>query len=337
MLPFALLTGLILIIFYLIIQVFLLFIKLNMPEKVTYDAKWGKIPAPQVKNASASGSFRFTLDTIEGQAIEASETAKIFYMPSSYSDLSTEGKVYLMAKKIGFDTENVKYTKLSAREISFVDDKRNLTIDVTNYNFKYVYDFSSERSLFFGTRIPEQKEIEDKAREFLQSVNRYPTELAQGQTHIIYLYYNYISKQMSVKERPIEANVVEVDFFRPPIDGFEVVSPSYYNSQNSVILVFNQTDYKVLKAEVSFFEKSSEQVATYPLKKGSQAWSELQDNKGIIISAPAGKNNISIKKMFYAYLDPDIYQSYLQPVYVFLGDDNFVGYVPAVANEYLTE
>jgi hypothetical protein len=41
--------------------------------------------------------------------------------------------------------------------------------------------------------------------------------------------------------------------------------------------------------------------------------------------------------MFLAYYDPDIYQEYLQPVYVFVGEPNFIAYVPAISNEYLAE
>ena len=47
--------------------------------------------------------------------------------------------------------------------------------------------------------------------------------------------------------------------------------------------------------------------------------------------------NITIRKMFLGYFDPDVYQEYLQPVYVFVGDGDFVGYVPAVSGEYLVE
>jgi len=35
------------------------------------------------------------------------------------------------------------------------------------------------------------------------------------------------------------------------------------------------------------------------------------------------------------YLDPDFYQPYLQPVYLFLGEDQFVAYVPAVSTNHL--
>ncbi len=71
--------------------------------------------------------------------------------------------------------------------------------------------------------------------------------------------------------------------------------------------------------------------------KGTEAWSNLKNNKAIIVSAPSDQVNIKIRKVFLGYLDPDVYQEYLQPVYVFLGDDDFVAYVPAIASQYYSE
>ena len=41
--------------------------------------------------------------------------------------------------------------------------------------------------------------------------------------------------------------------------------------------------------------------------------------------------------MFLGYYDPDVYQEYLQPMYVFLGDNNFVAYLPAITDDYFNE
>jgi hypothetical protein len=41
--------------------------------------------------------------------------------------------------------------------------------------------------------------------------------------------------------------------------------------------------------------------------------------------------------MSLVYLDPDFYQPYLQPVYLFIGEDNFSAFVPAVSFEYLID
>jgi hypothetical protein len=94
---------------------------------------------------------------------------------------------------------------------------------------------------------------------------------------------------------------------------------------------------KILRAQVKFFEKSDEQVGIYPIRAGTDAYEFLQKGFGVVVNNPTNSKQVTIKKMFMGYLDPDIYQDYLQPVYVFLGDNNFVSYVPAITSEYLSE
>jgi len=337
MLPFLVLIVLIFFIFFYAIRLFFLYLQLNRPKSLSINPIFNKISQPKIAGASSSAGINFTLDTIEGEPITATETAKIYFLPESVSRFGIREKAYLVAKAFGFDTTVVKHNLVNDNSYVFNDGKQNLSIDITNFNFKYIYQFAGDKNLFDNTRIPTKGEIEEKATSFLKQINRYPEELAQGKSNVIYLRYDSLYKRLSVAARAQDANVVEIDFYRPDIDGFSTVSPTYFNSQNSMIMVFHADDFKILKAQVQFFEKSDEQVGIYPVKTGVQAWADLKDGQGIVVSAANGLKNIVIKKMFYGYFDPDSYQEYLQPVYVFLGDGNFVGYVPAVSANYLTE
>ncbi|MDO9027689.1 MAG: hypothetical protein Q7U68_02355, partial [Candidatus Roizmanbacteria bacterium] len=144
------------------------------------------------------------------------------------------------------------------------------------------------------------------------------------------LKYNFGNQNFINVDSRSSAQLVEVDFYRPNIDDFSVVTPKFFNSQNYVIMLFEGSDYTVIKSQIAFFEKSDEQVGIYSIKTGDQAWSELNNGKGLVVAGTEGQKNIVIKSMKFGYFDPDIYQNYLQPVYVFLGEGNFVGYVPAV-------
>jgi hypothetical protein len=108
-------------------------------------------------------------------------------------------------------------------------------------------------------------------------------------------------------------------------------------SQIIAAMVFANGEMKVVKAQVQYFEKSQEQVGLYPLKTADLAFEQLQAGQAFMINGQPNATNITIKKMFLAYYDPDEYQAYLQPVYVFLGDNDFVGYVPAVEDRLLTK
>jgi len=322
-------------IFFYIVKIFFIYLKASRTQAVNINPVFGKIKRPQIKEVSASAGLNFILDTIEGQPITSTAAANVYFLPPQATRFGYREKIYLMAKTLGFNTEMVKH-KLEGQEAIFSTNRQKLTIDITNFNFSYEYKFENDKQVFANTIIPSKTEIENKAIDFLKSIGRYPEELARGKTNVVYLHYNPLRNSLFVPSKPEEANVVEIDFYRPDIDQYPIVSPQYFNSQNFVIMVFRQTGFKILKAQIRFFERSEDQVGVYPVRTGQAVWEELKAGGGIIVSSSDSKDVI-IKKMFMAYLDPDIYQDYLQPVYVFLGENNFVAFVPAIANEYFVE
>ncbi len=337
--PYIVLAFLVILILFYSFK--LLFIYLSAPkQQVTYlNPIFNKIPAPQVSNSSSSAGLKFALDTIEGVPVTATDSAEVFFLPQTATRFGYREKIFLMAKTFGFSTDSVNY-QLTGTNAFFNDGKQKLTIDITNFNFNYQDDYQQDKALFASSQIPSQDQVQTDATNFLKTVGRYPDELTQGKTNVVYFSYNAETNNLYATQNLQEANVVEVDFYRPDIDAapsaIPVVSPLYFNSQNHVIMIYPQGAYKVIKAQVAFFEKSTDQVGTYPLKSADVAYSELKSGQGLVVSGAAGRNTVSIQKMFLAYYDPDTYEPYLEPVYVFLGTNNFVAYVPAVSGDYLT-
>ncbi|MBI4004658.1 hypothetical protein HY358_00815 [Candidatus Roizmanbacteria bacterium] len=341
LLPFAIIGVLVFLIFYYAIQVFFLYIESQKPKQILIEDEFGKIKRPIVKNAFTGTNFTYTLDTVEGQPITATDSAQVFFFPPSTARFGFRDKIYVVAKTLGFNTELTKHT-LDGTQAIFTEPNQRLSIDITNFNFTYEYEIAQDEDVLKNTTIPRPEDIEEKAMDFLRTISRYPEELAKGKLNIIYHVYDRENNRLTSTSRPQDANVVEVDFYRPDIEAqpqsIAVVAPKYFNSQNYVIMVFGENGFKVLKAQVQFFEKSDGTVGIYPLKTGDQAYEALRAGKGIVVSrAENAPTNITIKKMFLGYYDPDTYQEYLQPIYVFLGEHEFVGYVPAVRDDYVIE
>ncbi|MBI2641075.1 hypothetical protein HYW87_00565 [Candidatus Roizmanbacteria bacterium] len=338
LLPFAILAALAFLILFYLVRLFLLLLQEQKPKPLYLNPVFGKIKKVEVEDATSSAGINFVLDTIDGRTSTATGSAKIFFLPASATRFGYREKIYLMATTLGFDTRVTKHT-LAGKEASFIDETRDFTVDITNFNFNYSYQYQKDPTIFSETIIPKQKDIEERAINFLTTLNRYPEELAKGKTNVVYFSYNAGANTLRPVQTSKEANVVEVDFYRPDIDAvpssFPVVTPQYFTSPHHVIMVFSENSYKVIKAQVKFFEKSDEQIGIYPVKTGDEVWQELTGGKGIIASNINNLQRVIIKKMFLAYLDSDIYQEYLQPVYVFLGDNDFVGYVSATSNQYL--
>jgi len=335
-LPLGVIGFLLFLIFFYLIRLIFLFYSPPPKPTITINPIFQKISAPKVENASYSAGINFVLDTIEGKPITATESAEVFFLPQSVAKLSYQQKIYLIAKNLGFDTEIIKH-RLEGKNAIFSDDEKRLEIDITNYNFFYNYQFNNQTMLFSEAIIPSSNQIENQAIDFLKSINRYPQELSQGKINLIYFYYDPELNAFSRVEKPQQANVVEVDFFRPDVGIFSTVSPKFPNSHNFILLVFYSEGYKVLRAQIKFFEKSEDQVGIYPVKSGDLAWEELTKGKGVVLSNPKNQKEVYIKSMIFSYLDPDFYQPYLQPVYFFIGEDNFAAYVPAVSSDYLIQ
>lgn len=328
----------ILIVFYSFKLLFLLF-SLNKTEVVRYNTRFKEIkPLFVKKDATTSAGFTFTLDTVAGQPITATEAGQVFYFPPSKFQFDYLPKVYLMAKAFGFDMTVVKH-KLVNNEAIFQDKTQRLAIDINTYNFRYDYDFRKDTELVEAAQTPDTESAKNLAINFLKSIDRYPAELAMGDSTFIHMFYDKESSQAGVVVNPQEANMIEVDFYRQKVDQFLPMSPSYFNSQNYVMLMpnGNGSGAKIVSAQVRFFETSQTEIGIYPLISGQRAYEMLIGGKGILISPGSGKKKISIKTMSLGYFDPDTYQDYYQPIYVFTGDADFVSYVPAVSEEWVVD
>ncbi len=331
--PLLVIFTLIIFIFYYSIKLIFLLIEKPKTPNLVINPLFDKIEKPVLKEASSSGGFSYVLDNIEGRPVTATLAAKVFFIPEPQSRLTYRSRILLMAKQFGFDTDITKY-KLIDDEAFFSDSDKKLYINIKNFNFRYEYDFGQHPEIFLQATLLQEKEIEQKIIEFLKSIDRYPEDLAKGK--INFLYFDYNSANNSISPSSWErANIVELDFFPQDVQNYPVFYEKFQSSPNHVIATFINGEIKILKAKISYFEKAYDQFGIYPLKTGDQAYEELISGKGLIISNEAKEKKITINKMFLSYLDLESYFPYFQPIYIFLGADNFVAYVFAVSNDYL--
>ena len=80
-LPHVILGAIIFLIIFYIIQIALLVYRSRQKNIVT-DTVFGVITKPNIKDASSSAEVKFTLDTIEGTPITATDTARVFFFSS---------------------------------------------------------------------------------------------------------------------------------------------------------------------------------------------------------------------------------------------------------------
>ncbi|MDP4011716.1 MAG: hypothetical protein Q8P72_05845 [Candidatus Roizmanbacteria bacterium] len=305
---------------------------------VKYETTFDKIKPPIILNAKKPEAFKFELDTLDGtpNVEEATSAAEVYFIPQKTASFGFLSKIYLMAKAAGFNTDTTQH-RLDDKKAIFDDGKRKLEIDIRSFNYTYSYTITRDDNINPASPLTAESPQYSEASTFLSQMDRYPTELAQGENNIVYMRLNPETSEIVPLQSPENANIVEVDFFLPDVNGVPVVSSTYYNSQHYVMYLLGGTEKKVIKAQVMFFDRSTDQVGSYPLRTAQEAWEDLKKGKGYIVSSQSPEIGIKIQKVFLAYYDPEVYQEYLQPVYVFLGNNEFVAYVTAVSDEFLIQ
>ncbi len=73
-------------------------------------------------------------------------------------------------------------------------------------------------------------------------------------------------------------------------------------------------------------------MISYPLKSIDSAWETLKKGDGYIASAEQDLQAVVVRRIYLAYFDAEEAQQFLQPIYVFAGDNSFLAYVPAISD-----
>lgn len=287
-----------------------------------------------VSQASPSGQIIYQLQTIEGSLPVASVSANVYFMPKKGSNLLALSTAQAFAKRLGFVTTPVP--EASNKNIYRFDDPttqlRHLWYDIVTTNFIIQYDFQRDTGIFLNSKVPSLVEAKSEAKNLLQTYNLYPEDLTGGEVRVT--YYKVSENALIPVASQSQADAVRVDFYRPNIASTPVVSGT---SEGPISIVFSgsgNNKKRVLNFTYSYWPIDYQTVATYALKTSTQAWQELQGGAAYVLKYPSTPL-VTVRNVYLAYYDSVFPQTYLQPVFVFSGDDGFMAYVPAISPEFV--
>jgi hypothetical protein len=328
--------------FYVMMLLMIQLLQRPQPVRVTFKPAFGKLEAPVFEEAKNSTNLNFVLDTVDGTLPQTTPSGRVFFIPEKQATLLYLTKANSLAQSFGIATNKFPQQTIDDSWVKFMTPIDELKVNTKYFHFSYAMGATSTLQQIIET-TPSAKftQLEDAfiqlAKSELNSRQAYTPDVAAGKTNIVYLRYNLDTKAFY----PINADeipqAVRIDFFRKD-EAFSVVSPQYFVSQNYVIVAPLTSMAAAVAVQYKSFDLLTDTPGDYPLKTSAEAWDELSKGKVSIISLQEHPTNtVRIKQIFLAYYDPESYQKYLQPVYVFLGDQNYVGYLPAVQSDYIIQ
>lgn len=304
------------------------------PQGPPPDHRFGKLPALVFpKQASPSGQLTFRLETIEGSVPRASDAATVYFMPKASANLLALPKTQTFAQKLEFDPTPHQESKNIYRFDDPEFTLRKLKYDIVSNHFILRYGFDQDTGLFSDRVLPDADGAKTNAVGILQTYDLWNENLARGTQTVTYL--KIVSDQLVATTSLSAADAVRIDFFRQPIAGLRVYPPN--PDESPVAFIFSGSSIskkQLIQFAYDFWSIDYENAATYTLKPSSQAWQELQSGGGFIARLPKTGNMATIRNVFLGYYDSYDPQFYLQPIFVFEGDNGFIAYVPAVVKDW---
>lgn len=267
----------------------------------------------------------------------------------TFPKFKDQSKVYVIVRPdntflaLDLDTKtaaNMKFTnkpnevRYGVYEFSNQTLNQTLTMNVLDGSFLMKYPYNSDQLLLNPEKMPSDKEAILAAKSYLESAGKMPTDVSENSIKVSYwqIKYDGLKSVSSLSD----ANVIRVDFFRDKLEEKYKFVGVDVNSASISVLVTGSTveGKKIVEVNYKYTNVDKEIFSTYPIKSPQDAWKELESGNYWPASDIPG-TNVTIRNMYLAYFEPVTLTNYLQPIYVFEGDDKFVAYVPAVTDEYI--
>lgn len=325
-------------IFIFLLKVTVAYIRsMNKPKTAPPTVNFGKLPLPRFAEfASNSNGLTFQLLTVEGAPPQATAAAKVYKMPKKLPSFSISQRAINFAKKLDFTGE----PSININTYTFVSERnpmRTLTVEGVYLNFFLKYNYAGQPEIFAPPTVKSKEQLETIVTEYIKNRSLFDDTVFKGKKTLQLLHLDPATNTLVPVTSLAASTAVRIDFFRQDLDGLPLVTPEFFRSYNYTLFAqgSKKLDASMLEISYTFWPISQSDIATYPIKSAQAAYQELTEGNAYVINKGQNDTDINIRKIYLGYFDDAKQQDFLQPVFVFEGDREFVSFTPAIVNEHL--
>lgn len=298
------------------------------------DVKFGKLPKLVFPQKDAV-SLQYQLQTSTG-GLPAGMPGqfKVFFMPIKKANLLAYDSAKTVANRLDFIQDPKKLSESEYRWDVTDPIPSSLTINIVTGSFILDRKWQNDPAYLTPNMYYTDSQSLDRMYNLLSRVELLPEDIKDGNNTIQYLKAD--KDQIVSAVSLSQADFVQVNLYRKPVDNVEVVSPRTDRGLISAILALQRDDNKqFVHLDYNYFPVDLETSAVYPLIGVAEAWKRMQNGGGYVAGVKPSVTNVTVRSVTLGYYDAEDPQQFMQPVYVFRGDDDFVGYVSAVTDTWV--
>ena len=294
---------------------------------------FGKLPMINLP-ASLATPTSYKLETANGNLPKVTDRLKVFFMPKKPASLFNTDNAKSVASKLGFVFEPEVIDARSFRFSKTTPLVSTLDLDIRDRVFNFQTDYLNRPDLILQNKLPSNYDVASRVKSFAKNAGNFEPDIATASAQVTYLVSS--GKELKPAVSVSNAEFIQVDINRRPIDGRYLVftQNGYDGVVHAIVSGFFGGNDSIVKAHNYYYPIDYSQVHTYPLRSIRTAWKMLQAGEGYIVN-PGLNPEAVIRLVSLGYYDDINGQDYFQPIYVFEGDDDFLGFVPAIDPQYI--
>ncbi|NCN24227.1 MAG: hypothetical protein COU65_01050 [Candidatus Pacebacteria bacterium CG10_big_fil_rev_8_21_14_0_10_42_12] len=294
---------------------------------------FGMLPAIALLSEAGAQPTSYSLELPTGRFPSFSDRAKVFFIPQGSASLLSDQQAKEKASRYDFVFEPEKIGQNTYRWTKSQPLGSTLEMNIITYQLRITTDFMSRPELTANPQLPDSFGAVQLVKSFLSTGNLLPADVATSSGSI---EYQELIGGVLKPAYASDAEFIQVDLNRAPIDGaYEMYTPlGTVGTIHAILSGALSGNNAIVHLDYNYFPVDYYQVYTYPIRSPQSAWEILQAGEGYVVPSFAGEE-AAIRSVELGYFDNFAYQPYLQPIYVFLGDEGFIGYVSAIDPSYI--
>ncbi len=327
----AIITGILVGIFVLIKIAFFVKELISPTPPPPPTVSFGKLP-PIYFPESINKKFTYSVDTLSGELPTLPDRTKVYEMEKPGPDILAVQRAIEKVSSVGFTSKPEQLSDIQYRWTSLGPPAKSLVLNVNMASFTLYSSYLTDPFVLSGASLGNEEDAVNTAKTFLNALNLYPEDIDDDKTKIELFSIN--NEVLGPAESLSRAKLISVSFFQKDKDEIKMVYPGGKNSTMNLVIGSGDRESLVVNARF-FYQKATDKSATYPIKTSQEAFEELKNGKGRIVSQKGDSLNIVIKNVYLGYYSEGKQQDYLMPVIVFEGTNDFIAYISAVKDEWI--
>lgn len=262
-----------------------------------------------------------------------SDRAKVFLMNRSTIDLFTDQKANQVAASYGFVFSPTPLTDTMSRWSKTQPLQATLEMNIKNLNFEIRTNYLSQPQLLGTRNLPSPQDAAQVVKSYINAAQGVAGDIATASGQVKYV--RSLGGDLTTAEANADADFLQVDIRRMPVDGDKpFFTPTGADGVIHAIVSGSFTG-KDRVVEMKYFYQPIDYAErhTYPLRTVESAWQLVQAGEAYVAQKPTSATAV-IRNISLGYYEDPEEEEYMQPIYVFEGDDGFIAYVPALQSQY---